>query len=269
MAGETPEPLAGLLDLPEQTLRALADAFEAGPLKNGISSHALASFVGRRSSEFAPLFHDMVASGCSPAVLGRICRSFAVANTKIEAAEKDFFLTLSGPEVTGTPVVDTATVVRGLFNEAVSDVILTSYVFSHAKDLLAPLAAKHDADSTFRVRIITDLSHQRKHQEEPLPVVANRFRKNFLEHHWAGHRAPELWHDPRVFKPEPGAKPGVMHAKVVIVDLAAALITSANFTEAAQSRNIEAGVLLRQPRQVRRLRDYFEGLIDEGKLARI
>jgi phosphatidylserine/phosphatidylglycerophosphate/cardiolipin synthase-like enzyme len=269
MAGETPEPLAGLLDLPEQTLHALADAFEAGPLKNGISTHAMASFVGKRSSEFAPLFHEMVSTGCTPAVLGRICRTLAVANARIDAAEKDFFLTLSGPEVTGTPVVDTATVVLGLFNEAVSDVILTSYVFSHAKDLIAPLAAKHDTDNTFRVRIITDLSHQRKQSDEPLPVVANRFRKQFLEQHWAGQRAPELWHDPRVFKPEPDTKPGVMHAKVVIIDNAAALITSANFTEAAQSRNIEAGVLLRQPRQVRRIRGFFEGLIEEKRLALI
>lgn len=269
MSAELPDPLAGLLDLPEQTLRALADAFEAGPLKNGISTHALSSFVGKRSSEFAPVFHDMVASGCSPAVLGRICRTFAVANARTDAAEKDFFLTLSGPEVTGTPVVDTATVVRGLFNEAVSDVILTSYVFSYAKELLAPLVAKHDADGTFRVRIITDLSHQRKQADEPLPVVANRFRKHFLEHHWVGHRAPELWHDPRVFKPEPDSKPGVMHAKVVIIDHTAALITSANFTEAAQNRNIEAGVLLRQPRQVRRIRGFFEGLMEEQKLLKL
>lgn len=269
MAAESPDPLAALLDLPESTLRSLAEALESGPLKHGVSTHALAAFVGKRASEFAPILHELVESGCSLTALGRLFRTFALAQARTEAAEQEFLLTLSGPEVAGTPVVDTATVVKGLFHAAKSDVILTSYVFSYAKELLAALAAKHDADTGFRVRIITDLSHERRHAEEPLPVVANRFRKHFLENHWAGQRAPELWHDPRVFKPEAGIKPGVMHAKVVIIDHAAALITSANFTEAAQCRNIEAGVLLRQPRQVRRIRGYFEGLIEEKKLAKL
>jgi len=44
-------------------------------------------------------------------------------------------------------------------------------------------------------------------------------------------------------------------------------VTSANFTEAAQSRNIEAGVIFRQTNQVRRLRDYFDGLIQQGLLV--
>lgn len=267
MAAESPDPLAALLDLPESTLRSLAEAFESGPLKHGVSTHALAAFVGKRASEYAPILQGVVESGCSLPALGRLCRTLATSQARTEAAEQEFLLTLSGPEVTGTPVVDTATVVKGLFHEAKADVILTSYVFSYAKELLAPLAAKHDADAGFRVRIITDLCHERKHAEEPLPVVANRFRKFFLENHWAGQRAPELWHDPRVFTPEPGSKPGVMHAKVVIIDHTAALITSANFTEAAQTRNIEAGVLLRHPRQVRRIRDYFKGLIEEGKLS--
>lgn len=269
METDHPDPLAGLLDLPESSLLSLSDAFETGPLKHGISAQALASHVGKRSGEFAAIFQGMADSGCHPLALSRFCRILAVAKGRIDSNDQDLFLTLSGPEVTGTPVVDTATVVRALFIEAREDVILTSYVFSYAKELLAPLVAKHDADDTFRVRIITDLSHQRKYLEEPLHVVANRFRVHFLEQHWTGHRSPELWHDPRVFNPEPGIKPGVMHAKVVIIDDAAALVTSANFTEAAQNRNIEAGVLLRQPRQVRRIRSFFEGLIDERSLVKI
>lgn len=269
MPAESPESLAGLLVLPELTLLALAEAFESGPLKHGISTQVLAPFVGRRSAEFARIFRELAESGVPTPALGRICRAFAVGRAMIDSTDQDLFLTLSGPEVTGTPVVDTATVVQALFNEAKTDVILTSYVFSHARELLSPLAEKHDADDSFRVRIITDLSHQRKFPDEPLPVVANRFRVHFLDQHWTGLRPPELWHDPRVFKPEPGIKPGVMHAKVVIIDRTAALISSANFTEAALNRNIETGVLLRQPRQVLRLRSFFEGLMIEKGLTQI
>lgn len=269
MAAETPEPLDSLFDLPESTLLNLAEAFESGPLKHGISTQVLTPFVGKRSAEFALIFIELLESGVTTLVLGRICRAFAAGRALIDSSDQDLFLTLSGPEVAGTPVVDTATVVQALFNEAKTDVILASYVFSHARELLSPLSEKHDADDSFRVRIITDLSHQRKHPDEPLPVVANRFRLHFLEHHWTGRRPPELWHDPRVFKPAPGIKPGVMHAKVVIIDRAAAMISSANFTEAAHNRNIETGVLLRQPRQVLRLRNFFEGLMTDKGLIQI
>lgn len=269
MATETPEPLAVLLELPESTLRSLAEAFASGPLKHGISTQILVPFVGMRSGEFALLFNELLESGISTPAIGRICRAFAAGRAMIDSTDQDLYLTLSGPEVNGTPVVDTATVVKALFNEAKTDVILTSYVISHARELLSPLSEKHDADDSFRVRIITDLSHQRKYPDEPLLVVANRFRVHFLDQHWTGRRPPELWHDPRVFKPEPGIKPGVMHAKVVIIDKTAALISSANFTEAALNRNIETGVLLRQPRQVLRLRSFFEGLMIEKGLIQI
>jgi hypothetical protein len=46
-------------------------------------------------------------------------------------------------------------------------------------------------------------------------------------------------------------------------------ITSANFTEAAQSRNIEVGVLLRQPTAAARLFAYFDGLMSTGILHQI
>lgn len=39
-----------------------------------------------------------------------------------------------------------------------------------------------------------------------------------------------------------------MHAKCVVTDETAAFLTSANFTEAAQERNIEVGLLSREPR---------------------
>ena len=60
-----------------------------------------------------------------------------------------------------------------------------------------------------------------------------------------------------------------MHAKVVIIDDTAALITSANFTAAAQTRNIEAGLLLRNSPHVARLLNYFDGLIQWGWLRRV
>jgi phosphatidylserine/phosphatidylglycerophosphate/cardiolipin synthase-like enzyme len=57
-----------------------------------------------------------------------------------------------------------------------------------------------------------------------------------------------------------------MHAKTVVFDRNVSFVTSANFTGAAQGRNIEAGVLLRQPSLAARLHGYFGGLNGTGVL---
>jgi hypothetical protein len=49
-------------------------------------------------------------------------------------------------------------------------------------------------------------------------------------------------------------------------DRCAVLITSANFTQAAQSKNIEAGILMRDADAAQRLDDYFSGLIRSHEL---
>jgi phosphatidylserine/phosphatidylglycerophosphate/cardiolipin synthase-like enzyme len=46
------------------------------------------------------------------------------------------------------------------------------------------------------------------------------------------------------------------------------LVTSANFTQAAQEKNIEVGVLVRDPGFVGRLAGYFDGLLAGALLQR-
>lgn len=265
MAGD----LTQLLDFPASTLLELGNALRGGALRYGVSAGMLSPFAGNRAGELATALQAVLDSGCSTEALGRMCLAIHAAKARMERTDNALYLALSGPEVPGTPVVSTPTVVRALFEEAKHDAIVASYVFHQCGDLLAPLAARLDADPAFRVRFIVDLSHQRQHAAEPLPIVANRFRTNFLSNFWSGKRGPEFWHDPRVFEEDDRTKAGVMHAKVVIIDSEAALVTSANFTEAAQNRNVEAGVIIRLPQQVCSLRSYFEGLMDTGGLRQI
>ena len=258
--------ISALLELPAPTLAELAAALRDGSLQYGISAGLLSPFAGSNASTLAASLNAMVAMGCTIPALAVICEGMAAARGRLDDLNDDVFLTLSGPEVPGIPVVNTSAVVRALFEEAKREVLITSYVFHNAKDILAPLANKYAVDPAFRVRIIVDLTHSRKSAEEPLPIVAGRFKREFLEKHWTASRAPEFWHDPRVFEEEDRTKAGIMHAKVVVIDQAAALVTSANFTQAAQSRNIEAGVQTRNPHQVARLKNYFDALIRLGML---
>jgi len=56
------------------------------------------------------------------------------------------------------------------------------------------------------------------------------------------------------------------HAKCVLVDDEVSFVTSANFTEWAQQRNVEAGVLVRNPHFTRQLRAQFDSLV-QGRLV--
>lgn len=263
------EGLERLLDFPASSLGGLAESFLKGVLRHGVTQSGLASHLGSATNDFLPWFRARVASGWSAEFLGWQLTGLHLAKNREEAMSRGIDLVLSGPEVQGTPVVDTPTVVHSLFSEAREDVLIASYVFHSAGSLLEPLARRHDQEAGFRVRFVVDLSHQRTKPEEPLPLVAGRFKKDFLSNQWPGERPPELWHDPRVFTETEKANRGVMHAKVVVIDNVAALVTSANFTQAAHHRNIEAGVLFRAPRQVRRIRSYFEGLMQTKLLSKL
>lgn len=51
-----------------------------------------------------------------------------------------------------------------------------------------------------------------------------------------------------------------MHAKILVVDRRKIFLTSANFTEAAQQRNVEMGLLCNTPHLAEQVCSYFEGL---------
>jgi phosphatidylserine/phosphatidylglycerophosphate/cardiolipin synthase-like enzyme len=79
---------------------------------------------------------------------------------------------------------------------------------------------------------------------------------------------PELLYDPRSLAEE-GEKRAVLHAKLVIVDQRKTLLTSANFTEAAHERNIEAGVLIDDPAFAQRIVRQLNHLIEGGALVKL
>ena len=260
--------LSTLLQLPSTALTQMGGALIDGILKYGPSSQSLNPFCGPRSTAVNEALQSLAAAGMKPAALGILCQGIGRALAERDEAERNVQLAISGPEVPGTPVVDTRTTVMSLFHEAVSEVIISSYVFYEAAEFFQHLAERHDADPLFRVVFLLDLSHRRTKALEPASVLVPAFCTDFRKKHWPGTRLPELWYDPRAFNPaETGG--GVLHSKAVIVDGKTALITSANFTGAAQTRNIEAGILLRKSRAVTQLHAYFAGLISTGILRRV
>jgi phosphatidylserine/phosphatidylglycerophosphate/cardiolipin synthase-like enzyme len=81
---------------------------------------------------------------------------------------------------------------------------------------------------------------------------------------WPGKRMPRVFYDPRAL--ELGPKRACMHAKCVVIDETAAFLTSANFTEAAQERNVEVGLLSHNARVATALVRDFDAMVGTGQL---
>jgi len=77
-----------------------------------------------------------------------------------------------------------------------------------------------------------------------------------------------VFHDPRALELSTNAN-AYLHAKCVVVDEERAFTTSANFTEAAHQRNIEAGVLISNQVAARVIRSQFEMFVTRKILQRV
>ncbi len=84
----------------------------------------------------------------------------------------------------------------------------------------------------------------------------------------AGVRRPEFYYDPRGLSRDPAVRAS-WHAKCVVVDDEVAFVTSANFTEWAQERNVEAGALIRSRQFAVQLRSQMENLIQTKQVRRL
>jgi phosphatidylserine/phosphatidylglycerophosphate/cardiolipin synthase-like enzyme len=85
---------------------------------------------------------------------------------------------------------------------------------------------------------------------------------------WPWPKRPEVYYDPRTVTHDK-ADSATWHAKCVLVDEELAFVTSANFTEWAHQRNVEAGVLMKNRHFADQLRQQFEGLIQSKQVRRL
>ena len=60
-----------------------------------------------------------------------------------------------------------------------------------------------------------------------------------------------------------------LHAKCLVVDEQQVLLTSANFTEAAQARNIEVGLLVQSGNLAKEVTGFYEALVRKGHLRQV
>jgi len=246
------------------TLRSLAACLRDGPLTRALSSYTLQQLGGPRAAELETCLAQLASTGMRGPQVALLIEAVVSARERAPDPHQLLDLVLSGPEVPGIPTADTAAVMRTLFEEATSEVLLVGYVIHNGEQLFAPLAERMGRFPSLKVVFCLDIP--RHYTDTSLgSEIVHRFAHEFRSKHWPWPDLPQLYYDPRSLDTSTSERSS-LHAKCLVIDRRAALVTSANFTEAAQDRNIEAGVLVRHAPFAERLASYFDALRRSGQL---
>lgn len=156
-------------------------------------------------------------------------------------------LVWTGPETKVSGARDTAVVLQELFSSAKRSVLMAGYRFDHGETVLAPL---HNAMALSGLHC---------------SIFANRDDgETFIKHEWPfGPPFPDIFVDSR------DNKFSSVHAKCVVVDGLSVLVTSANFTDRGQTRNVEVGVRLVDGALALRLTQQLLALVSTGIFAKL
>lgn len=171
----------------------------------------------------------------------------------------------TGPEPVVSSARDTAAVVRGMFANAETDVLVSCFsldVATEARSLFEPL---HDVMKQRNVKatIFFDLEWCSKAAKCSRSEATRA--SVFIDLYWPfdGPR-PRLAYDPRALHPHLNSS---LHAKVVVVDQRQVLVGSANLTDRGQTRNVELGVRLEDPMLASRIYAHWMGALAAGKFS--
>ena len=182
-----------------------------------------------------------------------------------KADSSSFDLVWTGPEALSSTLRDSSIVAQDLFRQAKSEVLLATYVIYQGREIFKELGHKMDVDPNFKVTLIIDV--QRNGNTSVEDAILLKFKTD-LAKQWPAKRLPDIYYYARSLEQGINEKYS-MHAKCIVVDSEKSLITSANFTQAAHHRNIEAGVVIHSKEYAINLKSQFFNLIEAGVLKKI
>lgn len=258
-----------LLALGSADLRGLADALRESRLVAPFTDAAVGRFIPSPAAALAVgrCMRELDAAGAPAGVVVAFLEGIVQDRRARPRAEESIDLVTTGPEAAGVTNRDTRAVVRELFTAAERSVTVVGYAVYQGKQVFEALARRADERPELAVRMFLDVQRRRTDRSLSNQIV-HRFAQRFRASEWPGARMPQVYYDPRSLELDTVQRSS-LHAKCVVIDRSVAFISSANFTEAAQKRNIEIGTLIRAPSFAERLESHFEALVASGLVVRI
>lgn len=177
-------------------------------------------------------------------------------------------LVTSGPEAPGVANRDTGVVVREMFRHASKSVLVVGYAVYQGRRVFESLVERMAHIPALEVRLFLNVPRGDGDTTRKEVLLA-RFETRFKESQWPeGAALPEVYFDPRSVADDVPVRSS-LHAKCVVVDEREVFVSSANFTEAAQERNIEVGLRIDSQPLARQLVRHFAKLKEHGVVERL
>ena len=258
----------GLLALSASDLTALKEALRTGRLPAPFLPALVERIVpGAVSGDVSAALQGMVAGGANREGLVAALELLAEARAQQPSIDEVIELVTTGPDAGTVTNRDTQVVVQELFRNAQHSVLVAGYELYQAAAVFRTLADRISEAPRPSVRMFLNVKRPFGDTTTDGELIA-AFAYRFRTQHWPCDRAlPEIYFDPRSLAIDAKQR-AVLHAKCVVVDGRTAFVSSANFTEAAQERNIEVGVLVRSEVVAERLIAFFAALISTGTVIR-
>lgn len=257
-----------LRSLAAEDLRALEGAVRSGRLRAPFSPAAVRAYCSALTADaVAGDLQRLADEGIRPGHLSLLLQALADARRGGRGLDDGIDLVWTGPDVPGLVSRDTGVVVRELFSAAERSVLVAGYAVYQGRDVFRALAERMEAVPDLHVRMFLDIQRPYTDTTRDADLI-RRFATRFRSREWPGTRIPEVYYDPRSLHVDRAFRAS-LHAKCVVVDEHVALVSSANFTPAAQVKNIEAGVLVRSERFASQLAGHFRALVSSAALQRV
>src|SRR5690606_13068424 len=138
-------------------------------------------------------------------------------------------------------------------------VLVVGYAIYQGRHVFEALAERMQQNPALQVRFCLNVVRSDTDTSRS-EVILSRFATRFKETQWPpGAPLPEVYYDPRSVADQEPVRSS-LHAKCIVVDTRQVFISSANFTEAGQRRNIEVGLRIDSAPLAEQLAEHFARL---------
>jgi phosphatidylserine/phosphatidylglycerophosphate/cardiolipin synthase-like enzyme len=261
----------------ESQIRDLANSIISGEMMFGWNVTSVSKVVG--AEEAKAICEELDAAekaGFTKGQVGHLVMT-AYEGRKAEIdAERQFELIFSGPQIEGARAASTLQEFDRVVSAAQKELLIVTHSIYKAEKILESVVRRQAQG--VKVTICYNISRNSP-QNKGLPAqkILDKERQSFIKTWGDNNPIPQVYYFPlSLWRPsDPGvpaeALPAlaginefefpVLHTKCIIADRTLALVTSANLSDSAQRRNLELGVLIKNPSYAQKVSNYFDGAI--------
>lgn len=252
--------------LAQSNLEALRYGFAHGALKYEVSESALLG-SGATAASGAAISKFIQKKGYSSETVIAVIDAIIESRSHAHNVALLQSLVVTGPEIPDLTNLKTGSRFTQVVEHAKKELMLATFALYQGDRILEPIHQAMIRNPNLSVTLI--LNVQRSYGDTTMnDDILEKSRQEFRAKNWPWDVKPQVYYYPESLHMDAKSRAS-MHAKFVIADEERCFITSANFTEAAQKKNIEVGIELTGSHEPKALSRYFKGLIADSKLAKL